>query len=81
MFLSFFQNLGSFVLATIIIFDLELHICILIIHTEFFWLVMAGLKENLYTLIHKFVYRIFFTNGTTNYVAAEDFDDIDLILL
>ena len=27
------------------------------------------------------VYRIFFTNGTTNYAAAEDFDDIDLILL
>ena len=27
------------------------------------------------------VYHILFTDGTTDYVAAEDFDDIDLILL
>ena len=35
---------------------------------------MAGLKEKLYTLILKF-------DLTTHYVAAEDFDAIDLILL
>ena len=29
----------------------------------------------------RFVYHILFTDGTTNYVAAEDFDDIDLIFL
>ena len=27
------------------------------------------------------VYHILFTDETTDYVAAEDFDDIDLILL
>ena len=27
------------------------------------------------------VYRILFTDGTTDYVAAEDFDGIDLISL
>ena len=27
------------------------------------------------------VYHILFTYGTTDYVAAEDFDDTDLILL
>ena len=27
------------------------------------------------------VFHILFTDGTTGYVAAEDFDDIDLILL
>ena len=27
------------------------------------------------------VYHILFTDGTTDYVAAEDFDGIDLILL
>ena len=27
------------------------------------------------------VYHISFTDGTTDYVAAEEFDDIDLILL
>ena len=27
------------------------------------------------------VYHILFTNGSTNYVAAEDFDGIDLMLL
>ena len=31
------------------------------------------------TQIH--VYHILFTDGTSDYVAAEDFDDIDLILL
>ena len=67
MFLLFFQILGSlnqlahFVLVTIIIFDLTLHICIYIYinHVEYFWLVMAGLKEIFYTLILKFVYITF----------------------
>ena len=27
------------------------------------------------------VYQILFTEGTTDYVAAKDFDDLDLILL
>ena len=49
MFLLFFQIIGSFVLifvlVTIIIFDLALHISIFIIHAEYFWLVMASLKE------------------------------------
>ena len=44
-----------FVLVAIIIFDLALHICIFIIHAEYFWLVIAGLKEKFYTLILKFV--------------------------
>ena len=48
-----------FVLVTILIFDLALHICIFIIHAEYFWLVMAGLKEKFYTLILKFVYITF----------------------
>ena len=47
-----------------------------IIHAEYFWLFMAGLKEKFYALILKL-----FTDGTTDYVAAEDFDSIDLILL
>ena len=65
-----------------IIFDLALHICVFIIHAEYFWLVIAGLKKKFYTLIPKFVYITFcFTNGTTDYVAAEDLDDLDLILL
>ena len=58
---------------------------------EYFLLVMAGLKEKNYTLILKFVYITFCltTNHChfnhrlccTGYVAAEDFDCIDLILL
>ena len=40
---------------------------------------MAGLKENFTTQIC--VYYILFTDGTTDYVAAEDFNGIDLILL
>ena len=40
-----------FVLVTIISFDLALHICIFIIYAEYFWLVVAGLKEKFYTLI------------------------------
>ena len=55
--LSNFRLISSyFVLATIITFDLVLHICIYIIHTEYFWLVLAGLKEIFYTLTLKFVY-------------------------
>ena len=48
-----------FVLVAIIIFDLALHLCIFIIYAEYFWLVMAGLKEKNYTLILKFVYITF----------------------
>ena len=71
-----------FVLVIIIIFDLALHICIFIIHTKYFWLVMIGLKKKIYTLILKFVYITFlFTYGTTDYLTAEDFDGIHLILL
>ena len=44
---------------------------------------MADFKEKFYiyfnTQIHE--YHILFTDGTTDYVAAEDFDGIDLILL
>ena len=59
-FLLFFQILGSFfVLVTIIIFDLALHICIYIIHAEYFWLIIAGLTEKFYTLILKFEYIAF----------------------
>ena len=63
-----------------IIFDLALHICIFIIHAEYFWVVIAGLKKKFYTLILKFV-TFCFTTGITDYVAAEDLDDLDLILL
>ena len=67
---------------TIIIFDLALYVCIFIIHAEYFWLVMAGLKEKFLTLILKIcVYHILFTGGTTDSVEAEDFDGVDLILL
>ena len=62
MLLLFFQVLGSFVhfvLVTIIIFDLALNIYVFIIHAEYLSLVMAGLKENFYTLILKFVYITF----------------------
>ena len=64
------------------IFDLAVHIYIFIIHTEYLWLVMAGLKEKFYTLVLKFVYiyQILFTVGTGNSVEAADFDGIDLIL-
>ena len=48
-----------FALVTIIIFDLALHICICIIHAEYFWLVITGLKEKFYTLILKFEYIAF----------------------
>ena len=33
---------------------------IYIIHAQYFWLVMAGLKGKLYTLILKFMYITFF---------------------
>ena len=58
----FFPNFrlicSYFVLVTIIIFDLALQICLYIIHAEYFWLFMAGLKETFYTLIFKFMYII-----------------------
>ena len=50
---------SDFVLVTIIIFDLALHRCMYIIHTEYFWLIIAGLKEKYYTLILEFEYITF----------------------
>ena len=44
-----------FVLVTIIIFDLALHISIFIIHVEYFWLLMTSLNEKFHTLILNFV--------------------------
>ena len=66
-----------------IIFELALHICLFIIHAEYFWLVIAGLRKSVYTLILRFVYITFYllTELQTEDVAAEDFDGIDLILL
>ena len=58
----FFQILGWFVLTLFCgsyNFWTCIHICIFIIHAEYFWLVMAGLKEIFYTLIQKFVYITF----------------------
>ena len=67
---------------TIIIFYLALDICIFIIHAEYFWLVIGWFEEKiLYSNIQIRVCHILFTDGTTDYVAAEDFDGIDLILL
>ena len=54
-----FRLICYFVLVTIAIFDLALHICIFIIHAEYFWLVTAGLKGTFYTLILKFAYITF----------------------
>ena len=45
-----------FVLVKIIVFDLALHICIHIIHAEYFGLVMVGFNEKVYTLILTFMY-------------------------
>ena len=42
---------------------------------------MAGLKEKFYTLPLKFVYITFCLLMELDYVAAEDFNGIDLILL
>ena len=55
-FLNFRFICSYFVLLTIIIFDLPLHICIFIIHALYFWHAMAGLKEKFYTLIIKFMH-------------------------
>ena len=42
---------------------------------------MAGLKKkSLYFNTEIREHHILFTDGTTDYVPAEDFDDIDLIL-
>ena len=55
----FFQILGSLVILFLRqIFDLVLKRCISIIHTEYFWLVMGGLKERFYTWILKFVFTV-----------------------
>ena len=72
------SSCSYFVLVTIIIFDLASHICIFIIHAEYSWLVMACLKEKSFTQIC--VYHILFTDITSDYVAAEDSDGIDLIV-
>ena len=57
-----------FVLVTIITFDLALE-------NGWFW------GKNLYFDTQIREYHILLTDGTTNYVAAEEFDGIDLILL
>ena len=94
MFLLFFQILGSlnqlahFVLVTIIIFDLTLHICIYIYQSCGVFLATYGWFEGniLYFNTQICVYHILFTDGTTDWrwknenVAAENFDGIDLIL-
>ena len=42
---------------------------------------MVGLKKKtLYINTQIGVYHILWTDGTTNYLAGEDFDDIDLTL-
>ena len=78
----FFQILGLFILVTIIIFELALHICIYIIPTRVF---LAGYgwfeEKSLYFNTQIRVYRILLTDETIYYVAAEDFDGIDFILL
>ena len=49
------------------------------------WVFLAGYDwfegKILYFNPQIWVYRILFTDGTTGYVAAEDVDGIDLILL
>ena len=67
-----------FVLATIIIFDLALrmytsHTCRVFL-TGYGW--FEG--KNLYFNTQICVYHILFTDGTTDYPAAEDFDGINL---
>ena len=64
-----------FIFVAIILFDLALHICILHICSGKF----QGKIVYLNTQIR--VYHLLFTDGTTDYVAAEDFDGTDLILL
>ena len=57
---------------------------IYIILAECFWLIIAGFKKKYYGKTLYFntrVYHILFTEVTTDYVASEDFDDIDLILV
>ena len=71
MFLLFFQinfrlNFSYFVLVTIIDFDLAI---------ENGWFEGKMLYFNTQTG----EYHVLFTDGTTHYVAAEDFDGIDLI--
>ena len=77
MFLLFFSNFrlisSYFVLVTIITFHLVLHICIYIIQAS-----ISGWFEGkiLYFNIQIRVYHILFTDRTTDYVAAEDFDGL-----
>ena len=59
-FFPYFRLICSYcVLVTIKMFDLAFHICIYTIHVEYYWQVMAGLKETFYILILKFVYTTF----------------------
>ena len=75
--------MAHFVLLTIIIFDLTLHTCIYIYNPCGVFLAGYGWFEgkNLYFNIQIRVYHISFIDGTTDYVAVEDFNGIDLILL
>ena len=71
-----------FVPVSIVIFDLTLHICLyisscVVFLADYGWFEGKVLYFN--TQIH--VYHILFTDGTTDYAVAEDFDGIDLILL
>ena len=80
----YFSNFGLiysyFVLVTIIIFDLALHICIYIIHAEYFWQVMAGFTEKFVTLILKLVYITFcLLMKPQTMLQLKIFDGIDLI--
>ena len=82
-FLLFFSNFrlisSYFVLVTIITFDLVLHIThINIYHPRGVFLAGFGWFEGniLYFNIQIRVYHILFTDRTTDYVAAEDFDGL-----
>ena len=82
MFLLFFQILGSFfVILFLRSYITHVYICIYIIHAEYFWLVMAGLKETFYTLILRFVHITFCLLTKPDYVATKGSDGIDFILL
>ena len=70
---------------TIIIFDLPLHMYVYHPHVHPHIIFLAGYawfeRKFLYFNTQICAYHILFNNGTTDYVAAEDFDGIDLILL
>ena len=81
-FSKFKAHLFLFCSCDNISFYLALHICIFIIHAEYFWLVIGWFEEKILCFnIQIRLCHILFTDETTNYIAAEDFDGIDLILL